>query len=397
MSIFSEAARIAKDAVGETLCAAGGLQRAGLDAVEKATGGIVNYGPNSIPRAVQRGLDSFCPVPAGPVPLPVGGVIGGQCAAPYRAEISYSTITSPNTDFRIGFFDGTGPIERWSIFARPDLGPDIGQAAVVFASGAVFIGPSASFDPAQITRSELLVTRRDGQPDNCGDRPPGYPPPAPPPTNPIRPPITINIDLPDVGPVDVTFSPVVGPITIGSNNKVFAPVAVGIVGVNADVDFNIDLDFEIDLGDPAAPPVPVPPPPRDPDGRPRPPDCPPPPPCVPSPDEDDPDEEPPDNDDKKKVVVGAIVQSSVTVGARGITEIFQGRLPNLFVPRIAILRFRYKRPDGSIIFGPDISIKEKLVIVPAQKNGLVCVGASVFPSGGIESKLSLITAPSCPC
>lgn len=397
-SLFETAAGIARDAVGPVFCAAGGLQRAGLDLVDRATGG---YAPIGLPRAVQRGLESFCPLPPGEIPLPESPFLGGQCdGVIYNVQLEVTDKGRFNCNERTRVIGRLleGPIR--TIQQRPvdipiDCNPGQMGSNGLSGSWGDVPGQRDIYTPGRandvtISFQILSIAREDGLTDECGDPPPVFPPGTPTPTNPFLPGIDINIDLPDIGPTNITFAPTVGPIYIDANLGVYAPVNVEVTGPSINVDFN----FEINLTDPTKPPRPIPPPPRTPDGRPNPPNCPPVAPCLPVPDEDEPDgPSPPDLDDDEREVSGVVVTSLVTDGVRGLTEVGQGILPFLLLPRVATLRFRYRREDGSASFGQDIDIKEDEVVVPAPKTGLKCIGAAVFPRLGVECDLTLIFKP----
>lgn len=175
------------------------------------------------------------------------------------------------------------------------------------------------------------VVRQDGQPDDCGD-PPGEGPDYDPAD--FRVPRTINYDdeggTPRSVDVDIQFNPV-----LTDGNDFVVPFEIEFEpGSSLFGDFNLttgDINIGAGNGDGGGvtdDPVEL---------------------------EDD-DEDVPDG----LVIVGCRVIVAIDETASRATEIF-GNLgtPNLFVPRLGTIRFRYLAPGGGATLGPDISVKQR--------------------------------------
>lgn len=397
-TIFEEAARIAKEAVPQVLCGAGGLSRLGQDIAGKInpfySGSLLDQYQSGVTRALQ----GFCPVPpVGPVPTPELPFEGGQCATAYTvsftyrrigqfncldAEVEYTSppITGPITSIRLGGNTGTTTCRPGTIYRQVVASiPGDPAANLVQIGGNTWI-----YEVFNIS-----VTRVDGLPDECGNPPPVFPPGTPTPNPPNPPPVDVDIDLPGIGPVVVALTPIVGIVYVDADAEFNVPVTVNVdVG---GLDINFDLDFDVNLSDPTKPPKPAPPDrPKNPDDRVAPPDCPPPSVCINEPEEDEPANDPPPVDPKQFRVVGAASLCVVDISVATATEIQQEKGPNIWAPRLGYIRFQYETNGGEIVWGTDIPVKGTNFVVPAPDVGLKCIGAVLNTERGVAGELILL-------
>lgn len=383
---------VAQDAAQTVLCGAGGASRFANDLFDRVSPFYSQSPGGRLARLGQRALESFCPVPP---PVPPGDYLpgdppfsGGQCMmAPYR--LAFSFLGSPSSSGIV-----FGPISEAG-FVLTGPGPSFGQVRI---TGFDSSGNPLTLSPASGNAesfSDFQLIRTDGQPDDCGDPPPAPPAVEPPPPNDPSPPGTdIVVDLPDVGPTNITFSPTVGPFYIDVGLNIRVPVRVNIRNTNIGINFPIDVD--INLTDPTDPPRIPPGEPDDenPDGRPRLPDCPPPPPCDEMPEEpEDPDEEPNEPDEPLREVLAIVVRSTVDRSAVAASEIAQDSGANIWAPRLGNIQFSYETTDGSVVWSPDFPIKTENFIQDSPYMGLLCTGAVATPDRGVTLQVSTIVGP----
>jgi hypothetical protein len=204
---------------------------------------------------------------------------------------------------------------------------------------------------------EKSVFRLDGQPDDCGDLPPGDPIPPPAPPDPLPPPPDIDLPVtpPGGGPdIDLTFSPRIGPVFIGVGGALFIPVNVRISGPSISVDAPISIPIHLSLpdlninfpgqgdggGEPDDPEAPVPPgpPPRPTPGPPQEVCCDQP--ATPGPEVEVEDDEPVEPVSPGRRFIGIRVSCTVNQEEGSFTVVGQGGGErNLYLPRLANVYF----------------------------------------------------------
>lgn len=371
--IFEEARTAASDAARSVLCGVSGANRVSNDIAAKLNPVYRGSALNRFRDRVSDALDSFCPVPSrgsgSTVPF-----TGGQCeGVEYEVTVEFksSFTTNPTVELVRGF-GPFGAIREVNV-GTPSS-PDRVQYRIPYftSSGAPtesLVGSAANPDFVDFVRV-TNVTRLDGAPDDCGNPPPELPPGAPPPTDPRPPSTTVTVNLPDVGPIDITLAAVVGIVYADVDASIRVPVTVTVT--SPDLVVAPKFDFDINLSDPSEPPKPIEPAPEvDDDGRPEEPDCPLPPECGEEPEEEDPDE--PDQekkDEEGRVITGGLVLSVRSSGPIRQTERLMGSTPELYIPYLALGTFVYERPDGGLCYSADIPIKRTVQVVPAPKTGL---------------------------
>ena len=408
--IVDRAIDIAKDTVQTALCNAGGLSRIATDYLPGPFGDTGNPLSRRAIEARDRAMKRYCDVPPpesvddflpGPVPFD-----GGQCSTTYRIRLDIQRVGLPaQTIYRLV----VGPV------SRPEFVTDAGGTTRLFvtcrrienttASGACLVlsGETNQVRPREGSLAgtsyegaavQLTVLERcDGLPDDCGSPPPPPPPNPTPPVSPDRPEINVNIEFPDIGPIEVTFAPTIGITYTDNNYDVRVPVTVNIKAPDLNLDFDIDVD--INLSDPTEEPdLPPEPPPRDDDGRPNPPDCPPPTNCDEPPIEEPeaPDEPPPpqaENGDELEVT-GCIVRTASIGPLSRATQISQDENPDIYAPALGYVNFAYESVDESIVWGADIPVKNVVFVASAPKTGLKCVDVRGTPGKDIEWDLFAI-------
>lgn len=221
--------------------------------------------PNAGEDAVRFIWDNFCdptsnpqepPLPGLPPP-PTPEIKGGQCVDEYQVDITIKQ-TSGNVTAVTVFC--RGPIRgfkwRWDgTFNNIDLQAYTRTGAYAPQDHYVF-GARPNAYPGMypvVTK----ITRRNNQPDNCGDSPKQYPlPPGPPPNTIFTSPPT-PIVLNDNDTINVTFNLI--PPTVVSPSLKLPPIVVRVdsptLKLPISFEFNGDINFgspdsvEIDLGD----------------------------------------------------------------------------------------------------------------------------------------------------
>lgn len=394
--IYTQATNVARNAVSAVLCAAGGLSRLGQDIAGKVNPFYDGSLLDDYQTGVTNALNRFCPVPrpGGPV-APTQPFLGGQCTA-----VSYR-VTGQSEATRD---DGsTGPIDFGSFLISDVRGPItyIGQSPTSKSSGILigknFQGQSQTFSLGGTSDTRYTfrlksysITRNDGQPDNCGDPPPVFPPGTPTPTDPEPPGTVINIDLPDVGPTNITFTPVVGIVYVNNEGDFIVPVTVNVAEPTINLNFDIDLGVNISRPDEPTEPI-DPSPPKNPDGRPEPRDCPPPRDCNDEPEPEPPSPEPPEEDRKNYRIVGVVVLSAVDRTYVPATEILQSAGPNIWAPRLGYIRFVYQLTEEDKTYSEDIPVKLISHYIEVPQKDLRCIQVIGNPERGVSFELIPVT------
>lgn len=402
--IIDLATDVARDAVTTALCNTGGASRLANDLLNKVNPRYDATPSGRIARAGERALRSFCPVPPtetiddnlpGPRQFE-----GGQCVG-----VLYRVIMEGEIVDRVDC-DREQAMEVRNNVPGPIISFALANQDISFCDdqGDVFIdveyvrgdppGTSIAWRPAGNRRFETLpkitIERMDGLPDDCGSPPPEPPPNPQPPSSPSPPPTTIVIDLPDIGPINFTFSPTIGVTFVDADFNLTVPVNVEIEAPDVNIDFSTTVN--INISDPTQPPT-LPPeaPPENPDGRPEPPDCPPPVECDEEPEEEEEEEDPPlEEDDVELEILGAIVRVSSVSFPNRATEIGQGRNPNIYAPNLGFVNFAYQAPNGDKVWGPDIAVKNREFVIGAPYNGLRCTDVAGTPAQGVQWSISYV-------
>lgn len=388
--IFNVARQIALDSARTVACNAGRAGRLTNDIVEKVNPRFKGTALDRFTDRINDGLQRFCPVPGPPIPSPNPFYRGGQCpGVDYLIDFEVNGVPQVRGPFN-------GPIQLRLFQTQVGSSTvDNFQVRETESNGQF----SDWINLANVAVGQLVIggpRRADGLPDDCGDAPPVAPIFPDPPTNPIRPDININIDLPDIGPVDITYSPRVGIIFEGDNNEIYIPVNIRVQGPTLDIDF--ELDFNVNIFRPDQDPEPAPPPPQNDDDRPAPPDCPVAPECDDEPEVEPPGEEDPDEEDEKDLVVtGAVVLSVKTSGERRQTERLLAAGGPLQIPYLGLLNFIYETPDGNSVASADIPVKVARQVIPAPDTGLKVLTAVCTFESGWAGEVLIVRRPRCSC
>jgi hypothetical protein len=235
------------------------------------------------------------------------------------------------------------------------------------ATGSTELGSSTRASDCGLTAqfTNISVTRRDGNPDDCGDPAPVVPP-FPPSGDTIN--ITVNYtnnegdNVTELGDFNLFAPVVIAPVTV------VAPIRVNLpdVSFNGQIvlspDFRIELtppDFDRSPGDTDGPP-----PPPDPTTSPGTPD-----------------------DDSNRRVIGAIVTVSQAIQSKA-TSVDGGDGPDLFVPRLGTLAFRV-RVSGALAWGGNYDVKATTQFFPAPSEGLT-VDAVFTPIPSVTGAVTLV-------
>lgn len=312
------------DSVRNFMCSAASDADPFRDWFAGATSGIPGVG------AIASGADTLGDRVSGLVcPGPGGGASGGggagatyppreapkgQCdGVVYRGTFRYERPDGLSQ--LVGIPPVYGPIE--AIQPRPGSNGRIVECICRGGASGPLRPPGTSVSIASASNNEFAVVtevnpvRQDGRPDDCGEVPPQQPPTGD---------DTITYDGPDGNPipdVDVTFNPSF-PI-IGPGGILYMPIEVCFLAVCLDVNFNLstgDIVFNFG-GEPDASPC-----------------------CPPAEDlpEDEGEEDPPPPEDDTRYV-GVITTATLNGDYVAATQIGDGVGPDLYVPRIGVVRF----------------------------------------------------------
>lgn len=291
-------------------------------------------------------------------PIPPLANEPGQCTGVlYTVAGNISETTPPITPFPWQRTNVPGPI---SLSKETVPGTSNCQFRLLGGSG---YNNLISTRPCSEAFTDVVITRQDGQPDNCGGeiRPEPFPEEGD----------TYNItfDYTNKDGLDVNLSGTVNlfaPVIIGGN--VFAPVNIDLGGIDFNGTLQLSPEFNFNLGDRN---------PRSGPNRPEPfiPTLPP----VSFPTTPD--------DESVKTLVGVVVRSSIT-GTIDATAIGQGDAPTIYVPRLALVYFRVKHGNLVDWSGPfDVKTLSSYVPVPYNTNAIT---ARCFWSKGFSGQLSLV-------
>lgn len=220
-------------------------------------------------------------------------------------------------------------------------------------------GIASSIDPdffdGQITSVVPILG-----PDDCGDPPPQGPPYSP---SDFTVPRTINYDDNGGTPRSTDVDIVYGPTNTGPGGDFVVPFEIEFEdGSSLFGDFNLSTgDINFGGGNSGG------------DG------------VTDEPTElEDGQEDVPDG----LVVVGCRVIVAIDEAASRATEIFgDGSAPNLFVPRLGTIRFRFEAPGGGPTLGPDISVKQRNELF---WSGPPCLGVAIQEDIGSQFTVRLV-------
>lgn len=225
----------------------------------------------------------------------------------------------------------------------------------------------------QYTLNSVSVIRPDGLPDNCGDPDPLPPPPPPPPPDGFNV-IDVDVTYTDNSGNDITV-PIVAvfaPVVIAGNGNVFAPVRVN-VPVDADLNLNGTLnlttgDINLNFGDQNRLPGLE--------------DCPPAPPGLPDDIPDVPDDVPDYSEPDEPGVVPTVIRGAivtVTETGNGVTHVFQGDNPDVYLPRLGNIQFQMEF-GRRIAWSEDIPVKNRRQFIRCPwEGGAIAVEGTPAP------------------
>lgn len=322
-------------------------------------------GSISVPERLGNwGMGLFCDRP--PFPEPVPAYTGGQCETDYSIEATTDRHVNGNLA-QEGEINNLGYGVPGPIYSVK-ISPNSQKIRVTYRNMEFADFPSGT--PAGGTvRSNLrdiVVTRRDSLPDNCGD-------PTPPPAVPLtpeerNPPIVINNN-----PTNIQF----GLGNLNVNGNIVVPFTFDVGGLDLSGELNLNTgDISLNFGDNPAneddDPIPTP--------------------DVPPPPADDDDDE----GDAPANIIGAIVVATLRDGLRS-TQVRQIDAPDIYAPKLAHISFKIKIGD-SFHWTSDIPVKNKNnfihnpTIIPAVRvEGTAEAGVdlTVIPVRGIVPGLAV--------
>src|SRR5512147_519384 len=318
----------------------------------------------------------FCNSEPPDEPPPIDpGFTGGQCAGVlYRVtcSITYPFGGSPVTVNPQRLV--TGPIT----FVGTERVSSTSIRTIIRASGGSVTTQVDSYSSSeenvdQYTLNFASVIRPDGLPDNCGDPDPLPPPPPPPPPDGFNV-IAVDVTYTDNSGHDITV-PIVAvfaTVVIAGNGNVFAPVRVN-VPVDADLNLNGTLnlttgDINLNFGDQNRLPGLE--------------DCPPAPPGVPDDIPDVPDDVPDYSEPDEPGVVPTVIRGAivtVTETGNGVTHVFQGDNPDVYLPRLGNIQFQMEF-GRRIAWSEDIPVKNRRQFIRCPwEGGAIAVEGTPAP------------------
>lgn len=325
----------------------------------------------------------FCNAePPEPSPDPDAPFTGGQCTFNYNVTSSWQTLDlqgNPIPGTVVSFNPSNLPGPITAIRGRLNATGDRWQRAVFYAGGSqsVSLGNIDVAGSSGVIVLSANVTPSSGQPDTCGDPPPG---PTPPPDDGYNE-IDIDVTYTDNSGNDITV-PIVAvfaPVVIAGNGNVFAPVRVN-VPVDASLNLNGTLnlttgDINLNFGDQNRLPGLE--------------DCPPAPPSVPDDVPDVPDDVPDYSEPDEPGVVPTVIRGAivtVTDTGNGVTHVFQGDNPDVYLPRLGNIQFQMEF-GGQIAWSEDIPVKNRRQFIRCPwEGGAIAVEGT--PAPGVSWAIS---------
>lgn len=309
--------------------------------------------------AGQFALGLFCD--RVPEPVPDGGFSGGQCnLAPYLFEYGYTDSEGRDVEQTLDFL--LGPIGRIERTVLPNGNirlqvPCRGAGNNPQPPGFKFTLIS-NFPPPVTNERVISVTRKDGQPDDCGDLPPDQQPPPP------RGDRTFPINI---GPFN-------GDVIIGLPNLTVAGNIIIPVEIN-NPDFNVtgvvnlntgDINFNFGGADP--------------DGS----SC-----CLPEEEidvEPPPEQDPPPEENEDDTIVGVLVTTTAINLSNVATIIAQEDNPDIYAPNVGYVNFRVKIGE---VYGwtEDLPVKNTRHYIPCPA-GAIATDVAGTPRPGVAWTLT---------
>jgi len=281
--------------------------------------------------------------------------LGGKCPVLYDMNILVTRSLSFGGTTTIEIpWSATGPISNLRIASS---GGNNSQVLLDAADGVNVVN-SESVDVIQNISAEFLsITRRDGQPDNCGFIEPPEPPswddeiPDDDPENPPRP-----INIVPIIPVVLPGGGLSFPFTINGPNFTFnTTVRIGRGGAGGGGGNGECEPIEPIFG------------PEIQDG-----------PIIP----EEPLTEEEQGEELPNVLLGVIITGNRSGTGTTATEIFQFSAPNIWAPRLANVTFRFRIGD-LLVWGSDIPVKNLNTFIPAP-GPFAAVGVAITPIPGFN-------------
>lgn len=328
-----------------------------LSGVEAASwyGSALDFGndENRFAEGVRGLRRSFCNNDDDVVDIPSPPFTGGQCAgASYSVSFTQTGTAVGTPTSQTGAISGlTGPISN--VFNK-DIGSFPGNRRVyqvcVSHAGGEKCGISNALDPGSQELEDIVVTRTDGLPDDCGSLPAPIPPYSPTAT-------TVNISYENINNIQVNedvdieiFAPQVNLI-----GGIFAPIVISgntfqLVGTaQISPEFKLEISPNINVGRGGGVDE-----------------------TLPNPSEPVPEG---NEDNGSRVIVGAIV-TATSLELRKVGQISQAGNPDIFIPRLGSLSF-YIAVDNGTAWTNDIDIKNLRCYIPCPvSSGAVDVAAT---------------------
>lgn len=274
------------------------------------------------------------------LPTPLQPTIsGGQCPGVQYAVVGQALNNFGNLTQTTR--TGTGPFSGFALQGPNPQGNFV--LGFVFANGFqawLTLSPGIAQNSLAVAQA-VSITRTDGLPDDCGDVDPVLPDPAP---------ITQNITFTwgDDNQNSLTLPIVFAPVITTFNNELEIPFTIEELNINGRIPIDPEFEPEFDFDFPSPTP--------DPSGSDDLPDP------EPDPTDQNPEEpvdEPDENGDPPILAVFGKVTLTTRTRATGIE---QPNGPNIYAPRLGIVRFRTTTGQGSG-WSEDIPIKNQDFVV----------------------------------
>lgn len=313
--------------------------------------------------------------PPNPPPPPFEG---GQCDG-VLYNVSWTVTWSQNSAPPLNNRTQSGTVQLYGPISGITREPLMGIGFNWFVTGRtvggavnkVFVAGSGTGSAPYTNPTETItaISRVDGQPDNCGDPDPDIPEPVPDYNV-----IDVDVTYTDNSGNDITV-PIVAvfaPVVIAGNGNVFAPVRVN-VPVDADLNLNGTLnlttgDINLNFGDQNRLPGLE--------------DCSPAPPGVPDDIPDVPDDVPDYSEPDEPGVVPTVIRGAivtVTETGNGVTHVFQGDNPDVYLPRLGNIQFQMEF-GRRIAWSEDIPVKNRRQFIRCPwEGGAIAVEGTPAP------------------
>lgn len=210
--------------------------------------------PNPISDGLHYVWDSICDYPDSPglPPPPQVPFDGGQCnRIGYKVAVTYNGTYQGNTLVDTYVVEVHGEVAGVTFEIKPNRNLNTlitchGYWSLPYSLSLITVGREG-YNTAGVTNIRIVgivISRIDGQPDNCGNPPPSFPPaPPPPPGGYTSPPVEITLNDNSTTNITFNFTPPKMPLPPAA---FLPPVIVNFFRPEIKPEFNIPINFNFD-------------------------------------------------------------------------------------------------------------------------------------------------------